>query len=219
MKKAISAFLLVLLLGCGQGVEFGNMTTVDMPENWTEEEGQAFLEKIDQRKLQFAVIRQFPALKEREVNYRILPTVFTPYGDKEKYFKYRVVATSTDGWEKTTALEEFIAAYLTTLISNKNDINPMVFVDLPAGVNEQEANKLLHSLNWAVIQSKIAEMYPSLSPETTHFKMLPVALSPLDPHDRQVKIHVMVLTEATLDVEYDIELIIAEQLKLQLPKT
>lgn len=95
----------------------------------------------------------------------------------------------------------------------------MVFVDLPAGVNEQEANKLLHSLNWAVIQSKIAEMYPGLSPETTHFKMIPVALSPLDPHDRQVKIHVMVLTEATLDVEYDIELIIAEQLKLQLPKT
>lgn len=80
MKKAISAFLLVLLLGCGQGVEFGNMTTVDMPENWTEEEGQAFLEKIDQRKLQFAVIRQFPALKEREVNYRILPTVYSLRG-------------------------------------------------------------------------------------------------------------------------------------------
>ena len=85
--------------------------------------------------------------------------------------------------------------------------------------NEQEANKLLHSLNWAVIQSKIAEKYPGLAPETTHFRVLPVALSPLTPDDRQVKIHVMVLTEATLDVEYDIELIIAEQLKMQLPKT
>lgn len=44
------------------------MTTVDMPESWTDKDGQAFLEKIDQRKLQFAVLKQFPSVSVRKVN-------------------------------------------------------------------------------------------------------------------------------------------------------
>lgn len=124
-----------------------------------------------------------------------------------------------DGGGNTPALKEFIASYLTPLICNRDHINPTVFVNLPAGMTEQQATLLLRSLNWGTIQSKIAQQYPHLSSKSTHLKMLPVAHNPLDAKDRQVKIHVMALTREPFEVEYNIEPIIAEPLKLLLPKT
>jgi len=211
LKKLLTLLLFTALLGC-QPVEI--MTNVDMPKGWEFKEGQDFLNKMDIKKLQFVVAKKFPSIRGRKVNFNALPTVFNTTfstGDnKGESYKYRIVATTEDGWEKTEELKEFIAFYLEGLLENRAKLNNIVLVDVPKGMNEYDADKKLSTLNENGFEAKLLDAFPHMENIPTHINIMPTVLAPDDKIDRQVKIHVMAVSESKWQTEPEIEEFIAE---------
>lgn len=220
LKKLLALLLLSVLLGC-QPVEI--MTNVDMPKGWTLNEGQDFLNKMDIKKLQFVVVKRFPSARGRKVNFNILPTVFhTTFStgdDKGESYKYRIVATTDDGWEKTEELKEFIAFYLEGLLKNRQEPNEIVLVDVPKDMDEYDADKKLRSLYQNGFEAKLVDAFPHMKNIPTHINIMPTVLAPNDKIDRQVKIHVMVVSESKWQTEPEIEQFIANYVSQHLSAT
>ncbi|RZF84468.1 hypothetical protein EXT46_03920 [Pseudoalteromonas sp. CO325X] len=211
MKKLLALLLFTALLGC-QPVEV--MTNVDMPKGWTLDEGQNFLNKMDIKKLQFVVVKKFPSVRGRKVNFNILPTVFnTTFStgdDKGESYKYRIIVTTEDGWEKTGELKEFIAFYLDGLLKSRQKLNKIVLVDVPKGMDEYEADKKLSTLNQTGFEAKLVDAFPQMKSIPTHINIMPTVLAPTDKAARKVKIHVMAVSESKWQTEPEIEQFIAE---------
>lgn len=211
LKKLFTLFIFIALLGC-QPVEI--MTNVDMPKSWTLNEGQEFLDKMDIKKLQFVVEKKFPSAKGRKVNFNILPTVFNPTfstsGGKSPSYKYRIIAKTEDDWEQIEELKQFIAFYLKILLKNRLKLNETVLVDVPKGMDEYEADKKLSTINTNEFVGELLDAFPRIKNIPIHFNTMPTVLAPNDNTDRQVKIHVMAVSEPKWQTEPEIEQFIAK---------
>ncbi|NTS77510.1 hypothetical protein HR060_11615 [Catenovulum sp. SM1970] len=220
MKNILALLLLTGLLAC-QPVEI--MSNVDMPQGWTLDEGQSFLNEMDIKKLQFVVVKKFPSIQGRKVNFNILPTVFNPTmstsGNNAPFYKYRVVATTEDGWEKTEELKEFIVFYLKGLLNNRLKLNKIVYVDVPKDMDEYDADKKIRSLYFNGFEAKLLSEFPHMKNIPTHLNIMPTVLAPNDKQDRQVKIHIMAVSESKWQTEPEIEQFIANYISQHLSAT
>lgn len=195
-----------------------SMTLVDMPNYWTEKDGQRFIDKMDMRKLQYAVSKKFPSVVGRKVTFKVLPLVFNSSIDNSVSYKFQVKAASEDGWSETDKLKEFIAQYIKKLLFNGGNLTPVVLVDLPNGMDEIAGDKFIRTIDGNELKSAILKKFPEIKNKLIHMKILPVALKPNDLMDRSVKLHVMVISESNWNDEYNLEVFIGEFLKARLPK-
>ncbi|BAJ03237.1 hypothetical protein [Shewanella violacea] len=205
MKKTIIIFLTLLLISCG---ETRVMTLVEMPQDWSDKTGQAFLNKVDMRKIQYSVLKQFPESVQKQININIMPLIFKPAGDKDRFYKYEVTVNTHQEWDKTKQVEKYIAHYLEQLLEQPDAMKPMVFVPLPKGYSVQDSQQVLYKLDMSQLKLGLAKNFPGIENRPLHMKIVPIEFKP-----KNLKYHVMVVSESDHEFEYAVEQYIAQFLK------
>jgi len=194
--------LTVLLISCGDARV---MTLVELPQGWTDETGQEFIEKMDLRKLQYIVFKKFPEATQKQITFNIMPLIFSPSGEKKKQYKYEIRVNSPHEWNKSKLVEKFIADYIKQLLIKPDDMNPMVFVKAPEGYSVQSSQQLLQQLNMQQLKSELSAAIPGIEKRPMLMKIIPVELKP-----NNLNFHVIVVSQSDHDFEYQVEQHIAE---------
>lgn len=210
MKKIIVILLATFLFSCGDARV---MTLVELPQGWTDKNGQEFIEKIDLRKLQYVVYKKFPEAVNKQVTFNIMPLVFSPVG-KDKNYKYEIRALSDKPWEKAKEFEQFIAGYIKNLLVAPENMKPMVFVKIPSGYTVETSHNLLKSMDMQKLRTKLSAAIPGIETKPMLTKIIPVELKPND-----LQFHIIVVANFDHEFEYEVEQHIANFLKESIKTT